>query len=232
MVSTKTVLNEKKSRVSLTVFSEASKEAAESQMELARSVEEMLHSNQELSDRIKSLETMLSKGYQNEAFDILDVLDEDGCERSRPVGYIQHIKAPGILHLLRSRPSWESVLDRTRVYQNATGKDCDLSLHTSITHSWAWSRLSKLSISQISNVSVIALPLYARDFSESRGVFHEDLKKRNPSEMQQPTQNRGPRPRSSLRGFWDSFKVESGPMECQRTMNVEDREPYTGILYR
>lgn len=63
------------------------------------------------------------------------------------------------LHRTGVAEEFETILYETRVYQRAQSNQCDVSLSSSAVLTHAWSALSELSLSDVSVVSVVALPL-------------------------------------------------------------------------
>ena len=68
-----------------------------------------------------------------------------------------------VSHLSISRFLFEDSLKDSRVYRRARVETVDQSIRSSVARTHAWSVFSGLSLGQISNISVIALPLYADD---------------------------------------------------------------------
>ncbi|KAF4440720.1 hypothetical protein FACUT_3215 [Fusarium acutatum] len=60
---------------------------------------------------------------------------------------------------------FEHDLKLSRVYRHAKGDTMDFSAHSSVALTRAWSSLSGISLSDISHISVLALPLYVEDIS-------------------------------------------------------------------
>lgn len=58
-----------------------------------------------------------------------------------------------------SSRDFENILNETRVYKRVQSNQCDVSFTTSIVRTHAWSMLSDLSLSDISAISIIALPV-------------------------------------------------------------------------
>ena len=59
--------------------------------------------------------------------------------------------------------SFERDLEASKVYNRCMHYDCDISFRTSSVRSHAWSSFSDLSLSNVSAVSIIALPVWSRD---------------------------------------------------------------------
>jgi len=65
-------------------------------------------------------------------------------------------------------PPFETILQCSRVYARVEHKDvCDASYTTNHSISRVWTMLSGLSLSQVSNISVLALPISASDILQS-----------------------------------------------------------------
>ncbi|KAI0543207.1 P-loop containing nucleoside triphosphate hydrolase protein [Xylaria digitata] len=62
---------------------------------------------------------------------------------------------------------FENELAQSLVYRRVRGGECDISFTTSQPMSGIWSMLSGLSLGQVSNISVIALPITLNDISNS-----------------------------------------------------------------
>lgn len=63
------------------------------------------------------------------------------------------------LHLETPIRDFENTLNGTRVYRRAQADQCDVSFNESATRSHGWSALSDLSLTDVSVISVIALPI-------------------------------------------------------------------------
>jgi hypothetical protein len=67
------------------------------------------------------------------------------------------------LHYTITKHEFEKILENTRVYRRAEINETDASFTTSSTRTHAWSAFSGLSLVDISDISVIALPLFCED---------------------------------------------------------------------
>ncbi|KAI1122175.1 P-loop containing nucleoside triphosphate hydrolase protein [Nemania abortiva] len=77
---------------------------------------------------------------------------------------------------------FENELARSWVYTRVTRTECDISFTTSQPPSGNWSVLSTLSLGQISNISVIALPINLNDLHNNvwyKGATHHDSSQAN-----------------------------------------------------
>lgn len=75
-------------------------------------------------------------------------------------------RSSSIFEYAHARP-FEKILASTWVYARVKGVECDVSFATSHSVSAVWSMLSGLSLSQVSTVSVIALPISLEDVLNS-----------------------------------------------------------------
>jgi hypothetical protein len=65
------------------------------------------------------------------------------------------------------QPVFESILHTSRVYRRALCNSSMTSLPDSVARTASWSVLSGLSLADVSNISVLALPIYASEISNS-----------------------------------------------------------------
>jgi hypothetical protein len=77
---------------------------------------------------------------------------------------------------------FEKILFSSKVYHNAKQNTCDVSFRSSIGLSHAWTALSEISLSDISAISVVALPIYSDDITNGHHYVFGD-----PSLGSQPT---------------------------------------------
>ncbi|KAI1077467.1 P-loop containing nucleoside triphosphate hydrolase protein [Whalleya microplaca] len=112
---------------------------------------------------------------QNDS-EIISSHDPNEDRRSWPFSQNPAI-SPGSNFNTLSRPStwlstrgarqFETILAQSRVYARNERHDCDISFSTSCRMSGLWSMLSGLSLSQVSKISIIALPLSLNDILDS-----------------------------------------------------------------
>ena len=93
--------------------------------------------------------------------------DQDDADTIRPSDENNPVQDPDSPEADQFRFAFESILEASRVYRKAHPNECDMSFRSSIARSRAWSSLSDLSLAQISIISVIALPVYPSDISNS-----------------------------------------------------------------
>lgn len=136
----------------------------------------MLETNKDLCRRLESMEeAMAARSRLHSAADSMN-LAQDDSETIRSLSRHQNIGSYDYLEKIRIPTSFENVLEATRVYKRAIGNECDISLRTSYLQSRAWSQLSDLSLAQISNISVVALPLYQSDISNGQWYTFGDTR--------------------------------------------------------
>ncbi|KAF5535701.1 Rho guanine nucleotide exchange factor scd1 [Fusarium phyllophilum] len=128
--------------------------AEESQQKLIASVDNLLRGNTDPSRRMMALENTIDTMSRRRAT-IQSTRDTDALGR-------------------KSTSSWRSSLFEfdfehdlklSRVYRHAKRDTMDFSARSSVARTHAWSCLSGISLSEISNISVLALPLYVEDIS-------------------------------------------------------------------
>ncbi|KAF5659789.1 STE STE20 PAKA kinase [Fusarium circinatum] len=165
------------------------KEAQSSTRNLCTLVEELLRSNQDLASRIRGLEREGSIIAESRRDDVSTLRQTRG---SKSVSFID-TQASAI------KFTFDQDLQASRVYNRAIGRQSMTSLTSTALYTTALSLFSNLSLSQVSNISFYALPVYSNDLSNSDCyVFGEEgaLGRFNSSQApksspsQQKTQNR------------------------------------------
>jgi cell division control protein 24 len=148
---------------------------AEHQQELSENIALLLESNQSLSRRLMNLEdafevrTLISKR-QSRAISTTDNTNDDISKPHQLYEATEHgtISKSNNISQLSTPPEgievssfdFENDLERSRVYQRAQRDTMDFSFRSSIAHTNAWSQFSGFSLSKVSIISAIALPLY------------------------------------------------------------------------
>ena len=74
------------------------------------------------------------------------------------------------------RFAFEHILEESRVYRMARASECDLSFNSSIPRSHAWTVFSELTLTDISMLSMIALPIYKSDLNVDGANLSNPLK--------------------------------------------------------
>ncbi|KAI7762942.1 hypothetical protein LZL87_013433 [Fusarium oxysporum] len=168
---------------------ETMKEAQSSTRRLCTLVEELLRSNQDLATRIRGLERENSIIAESRRDDVSTLRQTRG---SKSVSFID-TQASAI------KFTFDQDLQASRVYNRAIGRQSMTSLTSTALYTTALSLFSNLSLSQVSNISFYALPVYSNDLSNSDCyVFGEEgalvrsdsCQAPESSASQQKTQNR------------------------------------------
>jgi len=155
---------------------------AEHQQELSENVAVLLESNQSLSRRLMNLENAfkvrtLISNRQSRAISTADGTNDD---ISKPHQLNEPTEDSTISESynnskLSTPPEgievssfeFENDLETSRVYQRVQRDTMDFSFRSSIAHTNAWSQFSGLSLSKVSIISAIALPLYPDEIENS-----------------------------------------------------------------
>lgn len=154
----------------LTRISESDRGAEESQKSLSTLVQQLVESNQEISGRLQALEHSLeTKSIITACFrngNAVQTLEPGGASLGSPSG-LPHRESSITQGNLTTDPksrgshsAFEVDLSHSRVYKRTQPYECDVSFTSSVVRTHCWSILSGLSLSQISSISVIALPVY------------------------------------------------------------------------
>ncbi|KAF5606146.1 adenosine deaminase family [Fusarium subglutinans] len=133
------------------------KEAQSSTRHLCTLVEELLRSNQDLASRIRGLEREGSIIAESRKDDVSTLRQTRG---SKSVSFID-TQASAI------KFTFDQDLQASRVYNRAVGRQSMTSLTSTALYTTALSLFSNLSLSQVSNISFYALPVYSNDLSNS-----------------------------------------------------------------
>ena len=146
------------------------------QQELLKNVAVLLETNQALSRRLRNLEdafevgTIVSKRHSRIISPTVGV-DDDVSKQSEPNvqtedGNLQPLAPPGEAEV--SSFDFENDLETSRPYRRAQRDTMDFSFRSSIAHTNAWSHFSGLSLSKVSIISAIALPLYPDEIENAQ----------------------------------------------------------------
>jgi cell division control protein 24 len=157
--------------------------AAEHQQELSQNVAALLESNHSLTRRLMNLEdafevrSLVSKR-QSRSFNTYH-----GISEGNSIGEEPNIKSTDSTIARTNNTSqlstppdrkevsdfdFENDLGASRVYRRAQRDTMDFSFRSSIAHTNAWSIFSGLSLSDISIISAIALPLYPEEIENAQ----------------------------------------------------------------
>ncbi|EXL45948.1 hypothetical protein FOCG_11942 [Fusarium oxysporum f. sp. radicis-lycopersici 26381] len=144
---------------------ETMKEAQSSTHHLCNLVEELLQSNQDLASRIRGLEREGSIIAESRRDDVSTLRQARGS------------KSPSFIDTQASaiKFTFDQDLQASRVYNRAIGRQSMTSLTSTALYTTALSLFSNLSLSQVSNISFYALPVYSNDLSNNECyVFGEE----------------------------------------------------------
>ena len=159
----------------LICLSESDREAEQSQQSLLILIQQLIESNVEISRRLKTLETtfetesILTACFRNgnsvETGESKEATTDPPLEISqRTTSMILDNSSTGLPSIV-FHSAFESDLNDSRVYKRTQPYECDVSFTSSAVRSHSWSVFSGLSLSQISSISVIALPVYSHEIS-------------------------------------------------------------------
>ncbi|KAF2832706.1 hypothetical protein CC86DRAFT_401453 [Ophiobolus disseminans] len=141
-------------------------EASRSQSTLEAMVEQLLLSNRQLCRRLRNLEDVLdassfvARGNDNAS---LFSRAESTTSATRRLSARE---TPSMIKAISMRYAFEDDLESSRVYRMVKKDACDHSLISSAIRTQTWSIFSGLSLAEISNISVVALPLYVDDIKD------------------------------------------------------------------
>lgn len=151
-------------------YSQSMREAESSTQRLCTLIEEVLRSNQDLADRIKGLEregSLLAETATGEE-DMLTIRSRS--RDAKTLSFIDLEATKAALHF-----TFEHDLQASRVYNRAISRHSMTSLTSTALYTTALSVFSNLSLSEVSNISFYALPVYSVDLSNSdHYVFGEE----------------------------------------------------------
>jgi hypothetical protein len=159
----------------LICHSVSDREAEQSQQSLLILVHQLVESNVEISRRLKTLETtfetesILTACFRNgnsvETRESEEASTDQSLDILQPTtSMILDSSSTGLPRIV-FHPAFEIDLNNSRVYKRTQPYECDVSFASSAVRSHSWSVFSGLSLSQISSISVIALPVYSHEIA-------------------------------------------------------------------
>jgi len=110
--------------------------------------------------------------------------------------------------------AFEELLVNSRAYRKATHNNEDaFSVMSSAGRTATWSMLSGLSLSEMSNIAILAIPVYATDLNDKEGYDFEPPRTEavvmSPHPGQSPSQSPGSaRSKRSIKDWWKQFQTE------------------------
>jgi hypothetical protein len=155
-----------------TSLSESDQEAEKSRETLQNLVTELPENNQEISRRLRNLEDMcesqsvLTNCFRNT--NNVEITEDDAETIRYNLVLNDSDETPKTLPGVAFQYSFEIDLNTSRVYKRTKLYEPDASFTSSAVRTHAWSIFSGLSLSEVSIISVIALPLYSHDISNSQ----------------------------------------------------------------
>lgn len=130
-------------------------------------VQQVLQSNQDLCARLRSLELSSSDKKTPSTAQAVESDDEDDASTIRPKRHTSdpvleanQIKETGIRKF-----TFEQDLRQSRVYKRIRRRNSLQSLSSSTAPSFGWSCLSEMSLANVSNISVISLPIAVNELT-------------------------------------------------------------------
>ncbi|KAE9363391.1 hypothetical protein N431DRAFT_475544 [Stipitochalara longipes BDJ] len=155
--------------------------AAEGREKLTKNIAALLESNKELSRRLMGLESEVQNSLSQQRHRVLSTinnLDDRAEETQQPIESTEEETIENGSNSLHALPAPEDIavssfdfeddLETSRVYRRAVRDTMDFSFRSSNIHTNTWSIFSGLSLSDISVLSVIALPLYPEDIDNAQ----------------------------------------------------------------
>lgn len=127
-------------------------------------VNQVLQLNQDLCSRLATLESR--PGYQSTRFaaSMQEEGEEDDASTIRSRRHANHsVIERDEIGIMRS--TFELDLRKSRVYKRTMRRMSCESIQTSAAPSFGWSCLSEMSLAAVSNISVISLPIAAKELS-------------------------------------------------------------------
>jgi cell division control protein 24 len=173
------------SNIIANLISDSDHRAELQQQELLKNVAALLETNQALSRRLMNLEdafevgTIVSKR-QSRIISTAAVDNDHLSKRSQlnvnmENGNSQRLTSPEEAEV--SSFDFENDLETSRPYRRAQRDSMDFSFRSSIANTNAWSQFSGLSLSKVSIISAIALPLYPDEIENAQ---HYELRPEQP----------------------------------------------------
>lgn len=166
-------------------------------------VRQVLESNQEMTKRLRALERQnsVARSAHRSMNEPMEAHNDEGST-IRPRRQNSSNSNRTVLRSLSRTTAYpftfDQVLQRTRVYSRSAGlldrRSSGISFSSSAVRSVGWSMLSGLSVSDVSNISVLALPISRDDLYNQQhfGTNHDlglDLSESPPTNSQEPDCN-------------------------------------------
>jgi hypothetical protein len=165
--------------------SESDLEAAKSQETLQGTVEQLLEYNQDAARRLRNLEDSLdARSTITRLLEETSIINDTVEDEDIAATTTRRIKTSSTTENLAIafRSEFEDDLEASRVYRRNQQNICDCSFVSSAARTNTWSIFSGLSLADVSNISVIALPLCQEDISNYSNYALEGLQQKYPPE--------------------------------------------------
>lgn len=138
-------------------------------------LQKILSNNIDITARLQRVEESLTSNSRVDSVRSLNLHDSSGSDQDVATNR-QSILA---VRWSIAKFSFESDLEQSRAYRKATRDTMDFSFRSSVVGSHAWSTLSDISLSNISMIAVVALPVFSSDINNSQhysfGKFYEQI---------------------------------------------------------
>ena len=210
-------------------FSSNSMEEAESAMaRLCDRVEQVLASNQDMGRRLRDMDHIT---IHRAASTAMSSRDDASTKSSGTVTPPTH--PPGNLPEVVKRNqfgfAFEEDLFASRVYRKPLLSDSGESLITSAARTTSSSVLSALSLTDVSNISILVVPIYSHEISNNNRYSFGDFHLAPVNVEQQPTNTR-PLDQLSKANKWDGFASAVWRRKQSKLTKTDSAEPLPTIL--
>ena len=210
-------------------YSSKTMEEAESAMgRLCDRVEQVLASNQDMGRRLRDMDHNTIHGA---ASTVMNSRDNASTKSSGTVAPPIHPPGnlPEVIQRNRFGFAFEEDLFASRVYRRPLFSDSGESLITSAARTTSSSILSALSLTDISNISILAIPIYSHEISNSNRYSFGDFHLAAVNVEQQSTDTRPPS-RLLKANRWDGFASAVWRRRRIKLTKTDSAEPLPTIL--
>ena len=212
----------------LNCSSKTMEEAESAMARLCDRIEQALASNQDMGRRLRDID---HNSTQRAASTVMNSRDDASTKSSGTV--TPPIHPPGNLPEVIKRNqfgfAFEEDLFASRVYRKPLLSDSEESLITSAARTTSSSVLSALSLTDVSNISILAVPIYSHEISNSNRYSFGDFHLAPVNVEQQPTNTR-PLDQLSKANKWDGFASAVWRRKQSKLTKTDSAEPLPTIL--
>jgi hypothetical protein len=153
--------------------SDCDREAAENAASLHAQIEQQVENNSDLADRLEQLQLPPDDDQQAEEMETGSLL-QSGHNSTSPAATPPLIVTPIDQSTSDAgspvEPMLDVVLSNSRVYSRVEHREIDATSVVSTTRSHGWSAISGISLTQISVIAVVNLPLHASELERFRSL--------------------------------------------------------------